>query len=345
MTHPPVPMPIGWTRATGLLLALAGAATWSVGLTVAQPLSEPGKPWADNITTTNNMYWARDFRWAAVVVVLAALVLAAGGDRRSSTAYAGGAVGWLAVDTWLDRLDVAGSSAQFWTTLAACLVVIAAWAVTTGNRDEAGRPALIVAAALAAGVAPMAATITGPEEVDPAVLPRLSVTLSMLLIAVALACALAGGRPATRARLALTIGFAGAACLLLQQESLTARFFLGSVLLGAVVVLLDRAPRSQGVPLRRIGAFVAGAIAFPFLATLSFVAHLSFPVAPKVTALAGNPGVNSADWDTLLSFSGLLVGLSYSGLLLLLVPWLQRYADECAVERRARGIGDVSTAQ
>lgn len=115
-----------WGRGVGLLLALAGAALWAKGLTVMQPLVEAAQP-GRALYAENDTYWARDFRWMAVLAAVCALILAARGDRAVSIAVSAGGVGWLSLDTLLDRYDVAGAQLQVSATVVTCATVGVTW--------------------------------------------------------------------------------------------------------------------------------------------------------------------------------------------------------------------------
>ncbi len=102
-----------WRYGIGLIGAWGGSAMWAVGLTLLQPLTEPGKPWQD-ATAQNNTYWARDVRWSAMILVTLSLILIFNGHRKLSWYALGGGIVWAGTDVALDRLDVAGQAALGW---------------------------------------------------------------------------------------------------------------------------------------------------------------------------------------------------------------------------------------
>src|SRR6266516_3473555 len=133
-------MALRWGGILGLLCGWASAVVWSICLTVLEPGTEPAKPWHE-LTAGNNDYWVRDLRWMAIVTGLVALVLVARGEPVRSGAAVLGTAGWLAVDLYLDRADVAGRAATVRLSLAACAVIaVAVLAMSWRAGTARGRP-------------------------------------------------------------------------------------------------------------------------------------------------------------------------------------------------------------
>lgn len=326
-----------WEPVAGLLAALSGAVAWAVGLTVAQPLSEPAKPWLGGVTT-NNMYWARDLRWAAVVVVLVALVLSVRGDRRLSIGFAAVAVGWLAVDTWLDRVDVHGPAAKPWTIAAACAAVVGLWLAAQLRTRTPSRAPLLVAALVAGAVAPMVAITWSPDEIDPAILLQLNGSLSALLTALAVTCAFSSAERHSRTRLALAAGFAAVTSLQYDRVHTTpmidryaSPLLLGTLLFCAAIVLSASAPRTLRPTWAGVASIVGTLLAYPLLTISGFLVDVGFrpSAADALTKLAGNPVINSADTDSIHALTGTVIGLFFSAVALS-APALFHYLDETA---------------
>lgn len=336
---------------------LAGAAAWGVGLTVAQPLSEPAKPWPRSVVTTENMYWARDFRWAAIMVVLMSLLLSARGDRSISAIFTAGAVGWLGLDTWLDRIDFGGATSELWAIGLAGAVVAGLWLLVLRREVVPSRPTLLFAAAICAAVAPMAALTTGPDDIDPLVLTQLSLALSLLLSALAFACALSSASRFSRGRLVAAVFLALLVFLQVarvQQASPDSPSFvgvltLGSLLFSVVALAAGGERRAHGdrehgarARLGRLAVLVGAAATYPVLFTETFggaAGGVGAALAEMLTRLAGNPVVNSADTDSINALTGVITGVLF-GLLVLSAPRIRWHLDEsarlAAAERQRR---------
>jgi len=341
-------MPNRWGRGLGLSISWGAVVVWAVGLTVMQPMTEPHRQLADAYGG-NNTYWARDARWTAVVIIAVGLILAARGNRLVTLLAGGGGAAWLGVDTWLDRLDITGVPAT-----AACIgvggaVVTAAWFLS-GRRDLAAhRTILIMTAALAAVLASTAVGLTGPEDVDPPVIRVTAALLTVLLTALTLGCASSAsppGRPSPRIVLAFAIG----AMLLLLLAFATmyaapAGFFfvvtgLASLLLSAVIVLTARTHVPDGSPTSVAAACLAISFIQPVLFLLTLlISMMGWPsdFADALTRLAGNPSINTADEDLLMTLVAIPVGLVCGGYVLH-VHRLRQLASD-AERRQALGSG------
>jgi HAMP domain-containing protein len=304
---------------TGLLLALAGAVLWAIDLTKLQPLTEPDKPWHD-VSAENNTYWARDLRFAAIVVVVAGFVLSVRGDRLLSWCATGAGLAWFGVDVVLDRADVAGSSTAFWVSLAAAAVVLGGRFAATRRVLRPGRGMLAAGSSVAAAMVSASMFIETPSEDDHG-LTILGIGLAAAFVAICLGSALAAAPRVD----ATTVWFtAGAAAVAMAGPVMTrlgwSEFdhvsplsYLPSVclLVASVIVAGDfSAPTPQSYTSVIV---VAGIIVgYPFL--LFFVMVVTtylLPVANPLTSLAGNPPVNAGDADSLMTLSGLLVGLFF----------------------------------
>lgn len=302
-------------RAVGVLCAWGGALLWTIGLAVLQPRYE-----SSGELVGNNAYWMRDVRWMAVVAAVAALVLVFRGDRLRTRLSLLGGVAWLAADIWLDRLDVAG-----WVAAAALAIVTGALlsgAMLAGTPKEAGtgRHALLVAASVAAALAPLAGGLESPTDTEPSLTPS-ALAAGVLLAVVAGACALAAAPASTvvRFRVAVATAVVGVAGVTAMRAMPLENRLLVGVLLGAALlsgVAVTAWPRPAGRGLLGYAALAAGTLlGYPVL-LMSTVMATGFivPVAAPLTALAGSPAVNGADEDLLFTLVGVLPGLVFGAL-------------------------------
>jgi hypothetical protein len=308
-------------RAVGVLCAWGGALLWAIGLAVLQPRYE-----SSGELVGNNAYWMRDVRWMAVVAAVAALVLVFRGDWLRTRLSLLGGVAWLAADIWLDRLDVAG-----WVAAAALAIVAGALlsgAMLAGTQKEAGTPkeagtgrhALVVAASIAAALAPLAGGLESPTDTEPSLTPS-ALAAGVLLAVVAGACALAAAPASTvvRFRVAVATAVVGVAGVTAMRAMPLENRLLVGVLLGAALlsgVAVTAWPRPAGRGLLGYAALAAGTLlGYPVL-LMSTVMATGFivPVAAPLTALAGSPAVNGADEDVLFTLVGVLPGLVFGAL-------------------------------
>jgi hypothetical protein len=306
-----------WSVAVGLAGAGAGVVLWACTLTLVQG---PGV----DVVASNNSYWARDLRWMALVAVFVGLVLALRGHRRGSAGAGLGVLALVGVDVVLDRLDLSGGPAA-----AALAAAVGALIVTAGllarrdapglptRRDAArGRGVLVLAASVAAATAPLAAAIESPTDTEPALTPLALVT-GGLLAAMAVAGAVAAAPDRSPARLATAGALAaagGATVVLLRVVEPGHRtlpfLLLGSLLLAGVAAVV--CPWRRGT----VTTVLVVAVGYPLLLFMTaVVVGFMVPVGTMLTAAAGNPPVNGADTDLLVTLVGVLPGLALGGLL------------------------------
>lgn len=307
-----------WTTILGLVCASAGAVCWAIGLAVLQPGTEPAKPWHDMIAG-NNMYWARDLRWMALVTVLVALVTVARGNPVRSGVVVGGMAGWLALDLYLDRIDVAGPTAAFRLAMGACAVLAVAvgalaWRVRPTRAD---RRILTFAAILVAAVAPLAGSLESTTDTEPGLTPSAFVVGAILAL-VALGAGLAAAPTLSRYRLLAVLGAvvpAGVGLVLLRLIAPGDRFpmlvaFAG-LLFATVTMLRRRPPESvSGGVFGFLGLAVSASVAYAVL-TIIVTLFGTIALAQAATAYVGNPPM--VDEDVLLSAAGVIVGLIFGG--------------------------------
>ncbi|MFB9233972.1 hypothetical protein ACFFWC_00225 [Plantactinospora siamensis] len=348
-----------WAVLVGGAGAALAATLWAVGLTTLQPLTEPYGPWSERLAG-DTTYWARDLRFAAILAVLLGLLLAARGARPMVLAAAPLAAAWVIADVLLDRADVEGRAM---TLLLAAAGVLAALGLLTavlrrpslaGRPPSAGTPAdvspvpsespsagaaadrsasrgrraLILTAAIAAAVAPLAATTESPTDAESGLVAA-AVGTAALLAVLAIGSALAAAPAADRRRrttagllAALAAGGIVLSRALPPGDRLGPTVLLGVLLLAGVAALADRTRRDaetgspEPVRWRRVGlAALAALVGYPLL-LYGFGAVLSIlPVAAALTRAAGNTAVGSAEVDLLRTAVGLLIGLVFGALL------------------------------
>jgi hypothetical protein len=318
---------------TGWALACAwgGAILWAVGLTILQPLTEPTKPWIGDVAS-NNTYWARDIRWMAIVVILVAFVLSCRGDRLLSLLGGLAAVGWFGADIVLDRRDVEGWAATGPVAAIACAVVAVGMLIARRRAHVPGTGVLIVAAAIAAALAPLAGIMESPTDTEAGLTPS-AVAAGLLLAAVALGCALAIGPVSAERRLlamglgvATTVGVIGLRALQ-PGTRFSPMTFLAVVLFTGLSALVWHHPGRH-----RWGSYVGVAVATLLLypaavVTFHILMGIQIQIAGVFTALAGNPPVNAADSDTLVTLTGVLAGLGFGAVVAIVARTDERDAS------------------
>jgi hypothetical protein len=322
-----------WSVVVGLGGAGAAVLVWASNLTLLQRLTEPAKPWHDE-WAENNTYWARDLRWTVLVAIVAGLVLAFRGDRwRSVGAWL--AVGALiGVDLAVDRHDLAGRPAAGWLSAAVCALLFLGWLLTRrGSAPD--RVPLILTASVAAATAPLAAGIESSSDTDPAALEPAALVTGLLLVAMAVGCAVAAApRPSPR-RLAVAGAVAvvasDAVALLVFETGPQILLYVvaGGLLLAGVATVV--CPWKPGMAIAAICMLVG----HPVLSTALFVFFaIGWPLGPELTRIAGNPPVNAADMDLIVVPVGVLSGLIL-GALLIVISRVGRPADAPRTEEPA----------
>lgn len=305
-----------WNSVAGLLCGCGGTVVWALGLTMLQPRTEPAKPWHD-VVAGNNTYWARDLRWMALLAVLAALVLAARGRPLRSAAALLGTVAWLGLDLYLDRTDLTGRGSAVALAFAASAVVAAA-VVALGRQarprtTRADSSVLLFAAMVAGATAPIAGALESPTDTERALNPAaLAAGALLATAAIAGAVAAAPTLSTTRAFAALGLGAVTGTGLLglrllAPQDRFPPLVALAVVLLTGIAVLRREWPETGAdwgwyVPLA-----LGCAVGYPVLVIGVMLG--STPLGARATAFVGNPPVNAADEDVLLSVAGLCAGL------------------------------------
>jgi hypothetical protein len=291
----------------GLLLASVAATVWAYGVTVLEPLNEPGSPWHDE-SVGNNAYWAREIRWCAILAAVAALIVVVDGNRRRSAYLGAGAVAWLGVDLLVDRANL--HAGALWPTALIAVVGVTVVAVTLAvirPSGDGGRRALTTAMVLCAATAPATAIIQSPTDGEPALVPS-RLTVAALLCAASLLCAFAAAPALSWVRVGAgtALGAGVWAVLAAGHGSLTVSWLAGSCLI-AGTWLAGRDWR--GLTTAAVGV-LGTVIAYPLLVML--VAFVSWQAGKPFTALAGNPPVNGADTDLILTLVGILTGAAFT---------------------------------
>lgn len=304
----------------GLAVACAAATMWAINLTVIQRLTEPTKPWHDKVGE-NNTYWARDLRFMTLVAALGAVLLVRRGNRPWYILALGPLV-WLAIDVWLDRIDVAGTGMTVVLAGVACLVLLASALLGRAAADEARPVPLLFVACVGAAMAPLAAAIESPSDSEAALNPSAAATAALLIL-MALGCAAQAGPDMSRQRALATGAVAAIAGAVVAATRLTppgsiarlaVALALGALLITAVAALSRPWPDRAGVR-RYAGVAVLALIGYEVLLFGMVLVTIFFPIAPAFTAWAGNPPVNSADMDTIYASGGLLAGIAVAAAL------------------------------
>jgi hypothetical protein len=121
-------MHLDWRTVTGMLAGIAAVEIWAVSAALHQPFMEPDGFWADLTTgqlhpnlASNNIYWPREIRHFAILLAVGGAILIGRATAHGAAVGAVAVAGWLGIDLWLDRSDVAGRTAVIWS--AVCAVV------------------------------------------------------------------------------------------------------------------------------------------------------------------------------------------------------------------------------
>jgi hypothetical protein len=224
-------------------------------------------------------------------------------------------VGWLGLDLWLDRADVAGPTATRWAVVLGCVLVFAAFLV---ERLSPGKPdhwVLAIGAAVAAATVPAGVVIASPTDAE-AALSRSALVLGWLLTAVAVGCALSAAAEAgiRHGRLAVGVAITAACGVILVravsiEDRILALFALMAVLFtGVAMVYLPWPGLRRAVT--RYGLLCLGALG-TYMAFVVPYFLLSIPIAALLTEIAGNLPVHEADSDSISALYGLPVGVVF----------------------------------
>ncbi|GLZ78173.1 hypothetical protein Afil01_29800 [Actinorhabdospora filicis] len=311
------------SRLVSLTVAIVAAIGWAIGIAIVQPATQP-----EQFGSTNT-YWARDARLMLIALTLAAFVWAVKGDWRRVAAGAAGALAWVGVDVALDRAELSGTRAAVITATIAVAAMVAAWLAARPQGTHANRTALILAGAVAAVTTGIGAAIESPTDTEPS-LTVAGALIGVLGTVVVLGCALALA-PSGRGVL---FGVGAVALAIVAGIRLTSTEPTALLLGLALVALLVAALGVHATGNRRVTTWASG-----IAGTLGALVCLGMPVimmsmvvgtGTLLTALAGNPPINAADEDVLLSASAAIVGLAIGAILV-------KIADAAAdAPRRAR---------
>lgn len=289
-------------RIAAPILAATAAAWWGFALTVLQPAIEAERAGVPSVG--NNAYWVREVRWTMILLALVAFVWACRGDRRRSGLAVVGALAWIGVDVWLDRIDLTGT----WVAFVAGALAAAA-CIGAARRPRHDRPVLVLAATTAA-LAAMVGAVQSPGDTEPGLVWSGCVGAGLAVL-LALGCAVS----AAPGRRAIPIAVLPVSAVLIavmwlpfpgEPASGLAALALTAILLWTVMLRVWTPP----------GGVLGAALALPSSAAALFIA--GFLLIPLVllnlgapfTALAGNPPVNPADTDSLNVLLTLVVGLA-----------------------------------
>jgi len=246
-------MRVGWRGGIAIGAALGAAVFWGINLAVWQRSTEQSSGLVYFSIAENNTYWARDLRFCAIVAIALAMILAGRGGRLSR--WAGPAVGaaWIAADLILDRADVGGVAAAAILAVAGGVTAVGATVAVLRRTTDAvpHHRSLVLAAAIAAALAPLAAGMESPTDTEAALTPA-ALTLGVLLAVLAPALALAAAPVRSAPRVATTgaVAVAAAGGLALTRvlepgSRLAPMMMLGAVLLAGVAVLTGEIGRAH----------------------------------------------------------------------------------------------------
>ncbi|MER5334918.1 hypothetical protein [Micromonospora sp. NPDC002717] len=311
-----------WQTIVGALSGVTGAVIWALATAIYQPLMQPDGFWTDGSTGqmfpevgSNNTYWPRDIRQLAILLALGGVILICRANVRGVVAGAIGMTGWLGVDIWLDRIDVAGGSTA--TLLAASGIAMFSTTAVVAARVSAGQggPPLArhLSAAVTAALAAATTVVTTPWD-EPVTNPaqvQVENALSMLkagLVAMFIATTI--GLVAvqlttvrTRRVGAFVVVAALAAWLAASHGPLRPVGLIGMPVAATLAVAAARE-----VPLiRLLPVAVACCVALPPTMIILYIAGSA--VGSAMTSLADNPPINAADTDLSIAFTGLVLGL------------------------------------
>lgn len=303
-----------WTIIVGAAAAVAGSVVWAVSLAIYQQVMEP-IGFHDGVmhNAENNTYWPREMRHLGILLALAAVVLIGRAAARALATAGVLGVGWLAADVGLDRIDVDGSS--YAVGLAACGLAAVALAAVLSRGGTPSPPVRQIAAGTAALLAVAPTSVTTPWEkptvgefevpIDTA-LTTMKLVTAVAFMAVTVAM-LAPALTTVRARWLVPVGAAislAAAVPLIVDETR-----MGIVVWPVMALAATIAAAAQDVPVIRL--LVAGGLNLVLTLVLTIMIFIMVAVSmgSALTALAGNPAVHGADFDTALALPSALLGL------------------------------------
>ena len=311
-----------WRIIVGGVCGAAGAVLWALSLAVYQQLMEPtgffttedGQSYPN--LASNNTYWPREIRHMAILLAFAGVAVICRARPRGLAVGAVGAVAWLGVDLWLDRIDIDGRTAAFWLA-AAGIVAFAATAVVAFVLTR-GRPDSSWGRYVAAGTLPMLAAltlfittpwdepVTNPDDVRIENAVTLFQVGLLSLFVLAMVALLADDLARTRVWwfggfLAAMAAIAGLTLYSNGQYSNVGQ-------LAMVVVGLLAVAAARDVPRAILTAVAAaGLLMLPVVILVVIIGGMI--VGGIMTSIAGNPAVNGADTDLTFAVPGLVVGV------------------------------------
>jgi len=316
-----------WHLSTARLVvtvAAAGAAVlWAIGTVLLQPLSEPPA----GSLGENNTYWARELRGHAIMAIVLAVVVCARARPHATRLALAGGLAWLAIDIGLDRAEPSVGTIPL--SIAAVAVAVGGCYQAAASRGKPHRAGLLVVAGVAAVLSAVAVITQSPTDTEPALSPGSAAASSVLaLIAIGAALRLTTRPSWTRRAVAcMAIAFAATAPWLLRHwypimstERMLVAFAFAALLVLLVAMMAWGRPATPGQWLRFPAVFTAALLTFPLLLMPILIAFMIFGVSRPLTALAGNPPINSADSDVLYVLPGTLAGLVLGALLALAAP-------------------------
>jgi hypothetical protein len=282
-----------WRSVAGWVLATLGASGWSVVAMTVAPVAEDAyrgwpafratAPGADVDDVGAFGMFAEDLRWAAMLVALGGLLLVARGRRRG-LALACGYLAWAAADVVLDLTGVRGWPAA---AISAAAVLAIFGALLAGPRRSVAGDARWTLLYSGVAVAVAAATFLPVQPWAADVLPAwavpvgLAVTVLLSISAVVVALAIAPAATPGRARAALLVGVAGAACAVLS-------YLVGIVWPGNQVIVADVV-----LPVG-VGAVTLGCLRVAGLGRRARRTLLRSTVLPALTVTLMNAGLVTA---------------------------------------------------
>jgi hypothetical protein len=315
-------MGTNWRVALGAGCGVAAAVIWAVSLAIYQPFMQPDGFFTDPVTGetypeigSNNTYWPRDIRQLAILLAFFGVVLICRANARGILAAAVGAGAWIGVDLALDRADVSGGSTAL--GLAAGGAAVFAVIAVVARKLSTGEPGSEFAGHLLATVAAVLAAVTvlaqtpWDEPVSRAEQVQVENALSLLKVGLVVMFAVVALALVPLGRLVRMVPFAGVAALAAWPATATYGVLgmLGLIFLPAGAAAAVAGARRVSV-LRLIGVAVACGVALIPVYLLLYI--VGSQVGGAMTALAGNPPINSADTDLSLSFTALMLGLLFA---------------------------------